>query len=162
MKLYEARMRELINFTKQNSIDNPYAASIYNEDGTKIISVISNEDSPVNHAEILAISGCAQLYPAIQWDKLSLYSTGEPCCMCAAACCWSNFKEVIYATDVHFMIELWGLESHIRARDIIKSYPKSPNLIEGICQHESNQLFLHFKDLFAQLWNKKHWQLTSK
>ena len=73
MKLYEARMRELINFTKQNSIDNPYAASIYNEDGTKIISVISNEDSPVNSAEILAISGCAQLYPAIQWDKISLY-----------------------------------------------------------------------------------------
>jgi tRNA(adenine34) deaminase len=161
MTRHKIRMAKLIKFTK-NSDSEPYGCAIYDENNQKIVEVIGNKASPINHAEILAINECARMFPNIKWDTLTLYTTGEPCCMCAAACCWANVKEVVYATDVLFMIKLWNLESQIRAIDIIKSYPKKPNLISNICQNESNKMFLEYKDKFAKTWNEKRWLLQAE
>jgi len=158
MNAYEIRMRDLIAFTR-NYGSEPYGCAIYNENGDKIVETVGNKNSPINHAEILAINECARLFPNIQWDTLSLYTTAEPGCMCAAACCWANFKEVVYATDIPFMIKLWGLESAIRANDIIQTHPKKPNLVTNVCQDDANKMFLEYKDKFAALWNEKRWPL---
>lgn len=153
-------MSDLISYTLQHSENNPYGSSIYQDDKL-LVMVIANEDSPANHAEILAINECARKFPNVKWEALTLYTTGEPCCMCAAACCWANLKEVVYSTDIPFMIELWGFESTLRARDIIKTYPKKPILTEGICHEESDKMFLKFKDSFAEMWKKRRWNVDT-
>jgi tRNA(adenine34) deaminase len=161
MDKHQKNMIQLISFTQKDNDCIPYGSSIYDENNNCLVSVVANPTiSPINHAEIMAIQKCAYENPGIQWDKLTLYTTGEPCCMCAAACCWSNLKEVIYATDVPFMIDLWGIESHIRARDIIQSYPRRPHLIEKLCHEESDKIFLKFKDTFKNMWNEKRWEMA--
>ena len=150
-------MIELISFTRNNSEIEPYGCSIYDEAGKMLISITGNKDSPINHAEILAINKCAAYHPNIRWDRLTLYTTGEPCCMCASACCWANIKEVIYATDIPFMIDLWGIESPKRAVDVMRLHPKVPNIIGGICKEESNQLFVERKDAFAKACKEHRW-----
>ena len=157
MDIHQSRMLDLISFTEKNNDFIPYGAAIYDENNTCLVSVTGNAQTPINHAEINAIQKCAVAFPNAKWNTLTLYSTGEPCCMCAAACCWSNLKEVIYATDIPFMIELWGIESTIRAEDIIKSYPKQPTLIEHVCKHESDKMFLKYKDKFAAFFKEKRW-----
>jgi len=129
MDLHKLRMLDLINFTRANSEIEPYGCSIYSDDGKLITSVTGNKLSPINHAEILAINECALKYPEIAWDKLTLYTTGEPCCMCASACCWSNLATVVFGTGIPYMIDLWGIESATRAADIIKTHPKQPKII---------------------------------
>ncbi len=157
MNLHRARMLELINFTRTHSVVEPYGCSIYDDSGNLLISVTGNKESPINHAEVLAINQCAKLFPKIRWEDLTLYTTGEPCCMCASACCWANLKEVIYATDIPFMIKLWGIESPSRALDIMKSHPKIPNLIGSVCAEESNQLFAERKEIFAKACLESRW-----
>lgn len=103
MNHHQVRMQQLIAFTRNNNKIEPYGCAIYNEDGALLTSTIGNKESPINHAEILAINECARHYPKIKWDSLTLYTTGEPCCMCASACCWANIKEIVYATDIPFM-----------------------------------------------------------
>ncbi|MBA2649277.1 MAG: hypothetical protein H0U75_06700 [Legionella sp.] len=159
MNTYEINMLNLIHFNQKTSQNIPYSASIYDDTNQQLVIVSANEKSPINHAEILAINECALQFPSVKWENLTLYTTGEPCCMCAAACCWANLKEVVYATDIPFMIKLWGIESSIRAKDIIKSYPKQPTLLEGICKEQSDQMFMDSKSLFANLWSQKRWVL---
>ena len=162
MEEHIKRMKQLIEFTKQNSDVIPYSSSIYDENDKMLVCVVADETvNPIGHAETTAISECARKYPNIKWNTLSLYSTGEPCCMCAAAVCWANLREVIYATDVPYMIQLWGIESPLRASEIIKTYPKPPTLIPHICKEEADQMFFEFKDKFANFWNEKRWDLTN-
>lgn len=161
MNQHEIRMKELIQYTRNNSTIEPYGCSIYNAEGQLLVAAVGNKYSPINHAETLAINMCAERFPRIQWDTLTLYTTGEPCCMCAAACCWTNLKEVIYATDIPFMINLWGIESPMRAIDVMRTYPKVPHLIGGICATESNQLFQERQQVFSQMWNKQRWQISA-
>lgn len=157
--LHESRMDELIQFTRSKKSE-PYGCAIYDEAGEKLAVCIGNEISPINHAEVLAINEVAKNFPHIRWETLTLYTTGEPCCMCAAACCWANLKEVVYATDVPFMIQLWGIESPIRAADIIKTYPKQPKLVEYVRKEESNRLFLDCKESFAKHWCETRWSIN--
>lgn len=157
MIIHEIRMKELITFTRKMSGTEPYGCAIYDTYGNMLVSTTGNKASPINHAEIIAINQCVALNTNIKWDSLTLYTTGEPCCMCAAACCWSNLKEIIYATDIPFMIELWKIESSERAIDIINHHPKKPNIIGGICKDESNKLFLERKNIFAQTCKEKRW-----
>lgn len=157
MNAHTNRMSSLIEFTKTQNTIEPYGCSIYDAENQLLVSVTGNKNSPINHAEILAINECAKLYPTIQWDSLTLYTTGEPCCMCASACCWSNLKEVVYATSIPFMISLWGIESSIRAAEIMKHHPKVPNLIGGVCKEESNKMFVERQIVFAQACEENRW-----
>lgn len=157
MNIHEIRMRELIEFTKTSSTVEPYGCSIYDVEGKLLVSVTGNKNSPINHAEILAINECARLYPSYKWDSLTLYTTGEPCCMCASACCWSNLKEVVYATGIPFMISLWGIESPKRAIDIMRDHPKIPNIVGGVCEEESNKMFVERQTVFAQACKDNRW-----
>jgi len=157
MTIHETRMRALIEYTRNASSTEPYGCSIYDTNGDLLAAAVGNKKSPINHAEIQAINECARLFPDVQWSRLSLYTTGEPCCMCAAACCWSNLKEVIYATDVPFMITLWGNESAFRAEEIMGSYPRVPTLIADVCKAESDQLFLDRNSEYSKIWQDKKW-----
>lgn len=74
--------------------------------------------------------------------------------MCAAACCWANLKEIVYATSIPFMSKLWGRESSLRAIDIIRSHPNKPSLIGGICEEEANKLFIERRELYAEACKK--------
>lgn len=156
MLIHENRMRDLIAFTRKNSKTNPYGCSIYSLDGLLLVKMCANDISPIHHAEILAINECAKKYPGINWNELLLYTTGEPCCMCAAATCWANLKEVIYATSIPFMISLWGIESPLRAIDIIKKHPNQPKLFSEVCAEESNKMFEEYKNSFAETLKKYH------
>lgn len=159
MTLHEENMRYLIKYAIDNGTE-PYASSIYDKNNKLLAIAMGDKNSPINHAEIKVINECAKLHPDITWSELTMYTTGEPNCMCAAACCWSNLKTVVYATDIPFMIELWGIESPLRARDIIAAHPKRPTLIGNVCAAEGKDLFLRYKDLFAKTWNEKRWELN--
>ena len=157
MMIHESRMMALIEFTRKNSFNEPYGCAIYDNQGKLLVEVTGNKASPINHAEILAINQCAKLYPGIEWHSLSLYSTGEPCCMCASACCWANLDTVVYATPIPFMMKLWNIESSKRALEIMQTHPKVPSLIAGVCEEAANELFLERQELFAQACSEKRW-----
>lgn len=47
------------------------------------------------HAEILAITSASDYIGGKFLNECTLYVTLEPCVMCAGACYWSRFKEII-------------------------------------------------------------------
>ncbi|MBO4897449.1 MAG: nucleoside deaminase [Clostridia bacterium] len=62
-------------------------------------SVILNNDSTC-HGEIAAIRDAEENLKTHDLSDCELYTTGEPCAMCLAACMWANIERVYYGCTI--------------------------------------------------------------
>ena len=90
----------------------PFAALVADADGT-ILEEAKNESrppmgDPTRHAELLAASRAAHNFPPGRLAKATLYTSAEPCCMCAGAIYWANIRRVVYALSETRLLELTG------------------------------------------------------
>ncbi|MDY0131068.1 MAG: nucleoside deaminase [Desulforegulaceae bacterium] len=60
---------------------------------------ISKVPSEIDHAEINAIRELEKNFPLVQKNKMTIYSTMEPCLMCFSAITLSGFKRIVYAYE---------------------------------------------------------------
>lgn len=61
--------------------------------------VVANNDSTC-HGEISAIRNAEQEIKSFDLSGAELYTTGEPCPMCLAACMWANIDRVYYGCTI--------------------------------------------------------------
>lgn len=61
--------------------------------------VLANNDSTA-HGEITAIRNAEQALGTYDLTGCVLYTTGEPCPMCLAACMWANIEHVYYGCTI--------------------------------------------------------------
>ena len=61
--------------------------------------VLKNNDSTA-HGEIMAIRNAEQNIGSYDLSGSILYTTGEPCPMCLAACMWANISKVYYGCSI--------------------------------------------------------------
>ncbi len=61
--------------------------------------VLANNDSTC-HGEVAAIRNAEQQLESYDLSGAVLYTTGEPCPMCLAACMWANIDQVYYGCSI--------------------------------------------------------------
>lgn len=128
----------------------PYGAIIVYDDKEILLkSVNSAHQHPLMHGELSVIHTLFNNGFDGDVSKLSLYTTAEPCPMCAAAIYWAMIPKVVYGTPISFLHELFGRQIQVNAADILSKTPDfySCNLIGGIRENECNQLFIEAKKL---------------
>jgi tRNA(Arg) A34 adenosine deaminase TadA len=90
----------------------PFAALVADENGSVVATAGNNslppEGDPTQHAELVAAARAARLLTPAQLAKSTLYSSAEPCCMCAGAIYWTNIGRVVYALSEHALLVLTG------------------------------------------------------
>jgi len=139
----EEIMRELIRDAWN---DKGIVAAVIDPSGRIIAqdeATIWDDHDPTAHAEINAIRiACKKM----KTDKLPghwLYSTFEPCPLCASAIIWTGFEGVVYANNPDFKgrQENW---SFIKCRDVIKagSYISEVKVVEDFLIDEIKDYFL--------------------
>jgi len=139
----EAIMRELI---REAWDDKGIVAAVIDPAGQIVAkgeATIWRDHDPTAHAEINAIrSACAKL----KTDKLPgywLYSTFEPCPLCASAIVWTGFEGVVYANNPEYKgrQENW---SFIKCKDVIKagSYISKIKVVDNFLIDEIKDYFL--------------------
>lgn len=99
--------------------NHPFGAILVDESG-KVLIETENGYMPAHdataHAErVLATQACRTLDRDVL-AKATLYSSAEPCAMCAGAIYWAGIGRVVY-----------GLSEH-RLRDITGNHPENPTL----------------------------------
>ncbi|HAT3891405.1 nucleoside deaminase [Legionella pneumophila serogroup 1] len=128
----------------------PYGAIIVYDDKEILLkSVNSAHNNPVMHGELSVIHTLFNNGFNGDVSKLSLYTTAEPCPMCAAAIYWAMIPKVIYGSSIAFLHELFGRQIQVGAGDILSKTPDfySCHLIGGVMEDECNQLFNEAKKL---------------
>ena len=99
----------------------PFAALVANEHGEIVAQAGNNsmppEGDPTQHAELAAAALAARRLTPEELARCTLYTSAEPCCMCAGAIYWCNIGRVVYALSEHRMLALTGApsgEPHLR------------------------------------------------
>jgi tRNA(Arg) A34 adenosine deaminase TadA len=85
----------------RNDGRHPFGALIVNASGQVVVTARNNAvrpaGDPTQHAEMLACAQAAQLLPETALAECTLYTSTEPCAMCAGAIYWTGIGRVVFA-----------------------------------------------------------------
>jgi tRNA(Arg) A34 adenosine deaminase TadA len=99
--------------------NHPFGAILVDADGHVLIEAENGympaRDATAHAERLIATQACTSLAPEIR-ASATLYSSAEPCAMCAGAIYWAGIGRVVY-----------GL-SERRLRDITGNHPENPTL----------------------------------
>ena len=122
----------------------PFGALLVDQKKALVIAEGWNRSTlnPTWHGEMDAINKCAASDPKIDWSKLTLYTTAEPCAMCQGAVAWSGISRVVFGSSIPFLKTLnwWAID--IRADEVARrSQFRTCTVVGGVLEEECNKLF---------------------
>ena len=122
----------------------PFGALLVDQEKGAVVAEGWNRSvqNPTWHGEMDAINKCAASHPKIDWTKLTLYTTAEPCAMCQGAVAWSGISRVVFGSSIPFLKSLnwWAID--IRAEELARlSAFRSCTVVGGVLEEKCNNLF---------------------
>jgi len=139
----EKYMRRAIQLSGNNP-KYPFGALLVDQKKAVIVAEGWNRSvqNPTWHGEMDAINKCAASDPKIDWTKLTIYTTAEPCAMCQGAVAWSGIKRVVFGSSIPFLKSLnwWAID--IRAEELARRATfRECTVVGGVLEEECNKLF---------------------
>jgi tRNA(adenine34) deaminase len=121
----------------------PIGACLVDENG-EILAVAGNrtitDSDPTAHAEILVLREAAQKIDNYRLTGTTLYTTIEPCVMCAGAIINARVKKLVYgARDERY----GGVETRFRLCDS-ESLNHRVEIVSGVLENECRELVQDF------------------
>lgn len=90
----------------------PFAAIVVDAAGTVLAQAINDslppQGDPTRHAERLAAARASRVATPAELAGATLYSSAEPCAMCAGAIYWCGIGRVVYALSEARLLTLTG------------------------------------------------------
>lgn len=121
----------------------PFLAAIYDKNGkliAKMPNTVIKDNCSLNHAEINTIREAQRVlgtYDLSLYD-LTLYSSAEPCVMCAGAIMWSGIKKVYYGVSSKDVEAITGFDEGYKP-DWIEQFKKRNIIVIGNIQSETGK-----------------------
>jgi tRNA(Arg) A34 adenosine deaminase TadA len=98
-----AFLRQAIELARKARNDgrHPFGALIVNQRGETVVAAprccVRPNGDPTQHAEMLACGQAARLLSEAELARCTLYTSTEPCAMCAGAIYWIGLGRVVFA-----------------------------------------------------------------
>ncbi len=96
-------LRRAIELAREARADgrHPFGSLVVNEHGETVVEALNNavrpRGEPTQHAEMVACSKAARLRSEAELAKCTLYTSTEPCAMCAGGIYWTGIGRVVFA-----------------------------------------------------------------
>ncbi|MEH2222205.1 nucleoside deaminase [Nostoc sp.] len=123
--------------------DAPYGAVIVKDN--EVVAVAHNtvrrDNDPSAHAEINAIRSLTAKLKNPSLEGYSIYTTGEPCPMCATACVWSGLSEIVYGASIQDLISVNQSQISITCEEIIDKSFRKIKVTKNVLKNECLELF---------------------
>jgi tRNA(Arg) A34 adenosine deaminase TadA len=89
-----------------------------------------------------AINKCAATQPKIDWTKLTLYTTAEPCAMCQGAVAWAGISRVVFGSSIPFLksLDWWAIDIRAEALSRLAAF-RQCTVVGGVLEEECNKHF---------------------
>ena len=109
-----ALLREAIaeSFASRERGRHPFGAVVADEHGAIVARRGNNsmppQGDPTQHAELTAAAHATEHLTTAQLARATLYTSAEPCVMCAGAIYWTGIGRVVYALSEERLLGLTG------------------------------------------------------
>ena len=125
----------------------PFGAVIVAADGTVLQEAWNSNFETGDctaHAETNAVRLGSPKHPREAFEGATLYSSGEPCVMCAGAIFWCNIRRVVFGIDAVSLRVFRGerqeqRDAELSCRDVFKASPHAIECIGPALLDESSQ-----------------------
>ncbi len=150
MEVKEEFMQEAIKLAKESAKKGDYALGAVIVKNDKIIASgttnLKHENDPTVHAEIVAIRNTCNKLNSKYLEGCILYTTHEPCPMCASAAIWAKMKGIVFGATIEDTKNKQGQnfswrQIDISCKDVLSKGTPKLELIEGFLRKECNKLF---------------------
>jgi len=99
---------------------------------------------PTAHAEVVCIRHAAKAAATISLAGCVMYTTCEPCPMCAAAIHWSGLDEVVWGASIEDARRAGFRELIISAPELYRMGGSAVRATAGVCREQCAGLFEEF------------------
>lgn len=103
-------------------------------DGAVIGEGFNKVDSlcdPTAHAEIVAMRDAGARAKRSRFPGATLYSTLQPCGMCAMASIWAGMRDIVYGAERHQVHQMYFEDRHFDTMDFIRDAFRQDMTIKG-------------------------------
>jgi tRNA(Arg) A34 adenosine deaminase TadA len=131
----------------------PFGSLIVDEHGQVLVTARNNavrpKGEPTQHAERLACTKAAKLFSDEVLAKSTLYTSTEPCAMCAGAIYWTGIGRVVYALSEKGLYSLIGsheenLTLDLPCREVFARGQRPTQVIGPLIEEEAAQVHKDF------------------
>lgn len=123
--------------------DAPYGAVIVkdNEVVAAAYNTVKQDSDPSAHAEVNVIRRLTAKLKNPSLDGYTIYTTGEPCPMCATACVWTGLSEIVYGASIKDLISVNQSQINISCDEVIAKSFRKIKVTKGVLKEECLSLF---------------------
>ena len=143
---HEKFMREALVEAKKGDL--PYGAVIVKDDEIILrgYNTAQTDNDVSAHAELNILRAFTKQYgySLDAYQSYTLYATGEPCPMCAAACVWAGVSTVVFGASVEQLssLELEQIKSfNLPCKTVVAKGFQDVGVVGGILAEECLELF---------------------
>jgi len=150
MDIKKEFMQKAIGVGKESFSNGDYAIGVVIVKDNNVISTgkskIRVNKNAILHSEIVAISEACKNLNSKFLEGCILYSTHEPCSMCASAAVWTKMKGVVFGTTIQDAKDnstnnfSWR-QIDIKCREVLNKGTPRVELAEEFMREECNKLF---------------------
>jgi guanine deaminase len=102
---------------------------------------VKRDSDPSAHAEINVIRSLTTKTKNHSLEGYTIYTTGEPCPMCATACVWTGISEIVYGASIQDLIAVNQSQINISCEEVIAKGFRNIKVKKGLLREECLQLF---------------------
>ena len=135
--------------------NHPFGAILVDENRNVLIETENGympaRDGTAHAERLLATQACTTLSPAVL-GKATLYSSAEPCAMCAGAMYWAGIGRLVYGLSEHRLRAVTGNHPEnptldLPCREVLGSGQRTTEVVGPLLEDEAEALH-------AGVWNK--------
>ena len=130
--------------------NHPFGALLADAQGNILLeaenTVVTDSDVTA-HAELNLVRLASQKYPPDELKMFTLYTSTEPCPMCAGAIFWSDVGRVVYALSEEGLYEITGktpYELALPCREVFERGSHPVNVSGPMLEGEARKVHLGF------------------
>jgi len=132
--------------------NHPFVALLVGANGEVLAeaeNTVLQGDDPTAHAEMNLVRLVAGRYDAETLARCTLFSSAEPCAMCAAAIHWSGIGRLVYALSLERLYRLRAAEAAARTlrlpcREVLASCAHPIEVVGPELEAEAEQVHLGY------------------
>lgn len=139
--MHEQFIKATINLARQarEKGNEPFGSCLV-KDGQIILTAentIHTENDPTKHAETNLVSQAARLFDTTTLSESILYTSTEPCAMCAGAIYWAGIRTVVFGCSIPKLNRIAGPSLSISCREVFAAGVETTQVIGPILEDEA-------------------------
>ena len=107
-------------------------------------NTVNTDGDLTRHAELNLVSQAVQSFDAAALSQCTLYTSTEPCVMCAGAIYWAGIPRVVYGCSTGALAGLTGGSFAVPCREVFCMGKRETEVIGPVAEEEGLRLLSEF------------------